>query len=86
MQQAQGHEHILMFFPIFGVSQCIEVLRAKGGHGGSDPIIFEHTFLPNPPSDPSLRGASYHDSVTSLLVGIIADESPAPANWWSARS
>lgn len=65
-----------MFFPIFGVSQCIEVLRAKGGHGGSDPIIFEHTFLPNPPSDPSLRGASYHDSVTSLLVGIIADESP----------
>lgn len=74
-QQAQGHEQILMLFPMFGVPRRIEVPRAEGGHGGSDPVMLEHIFLPNPPPDPLQRAASYHDGVTSLLVGISANES-----------
>lgn len=75
LQQARGHEQILTLFPMFGVPQRIEVSRAEGGHGGSDPIMLEQIFRPDPPPDPLQRAASYREGVTSLLVGISANES-----------
>ena len=75
--EAQGHEQSLRVFPMFGRPREIAVERAKGGHGGGDPVMLRDIFLPDPPHDPLGRAASHLDGAAAILLGISANESIA---------
>jgi predicted dehydrogenase len=62
-------------FPMFGQGYEVEIPRAKGGHGGADPVMLEQIFSPNPPDDPFHRAASHIDGAASIMMGIAANES-----------
>ena len=60
---------------MFGVPYDVEIPKAEGGHGGSDPLLLEQVFDPNAPEDPFERAASHIDGGASILIGISANES-----------
>jgi predicted dehydrogenase len=62
-------------YPMFGRPYDVEIPTAEGGHGGSDPIMFEHIFSGKEIHDPYNRIASYRAGVASILMGIAANES-----------
>jgi len=74
-QQAVDRQIIFRYYPMFGVARDIEVPELKGGHGGSDPLLMQDLFDPNPPPDPLGRRASHIDGAASLLLGASGNES-----------
>ncbi|HWL14206.1 MAG TPA: Gfo/Idh/MocA family oxidoreductase [Opitutus sp.] len=80
---AVGEEHLgarepeLRVFPHFQTPYQIQVPRPKGGHGGSDPLLQEQIFSPQPPADPFQRAAGHEQGAASILVGIAANQSIA---------
>lgn len=73
--QQEGSSHGIKVFPMFGVPYDVEIPKAEGGHGGSDPLLLEQVFDPNAPEDPFERAASHIDGGASILIGISANES-----------
>jgi hypothetical protein len=64
-------------YPHFKPSYEVAVERAKGGHGGADPVLMENLFSADAPSDPFHRAAGHEQGAASILVGIAANESIA---------
>lgn len=75
--QHENQKQELVYYPMFGKPEIIEVQKAEGGHGGGDPIMLEQIFAPNPPEDPFHRAASHIDGATSILCGVCANQSIA---------
>ena len=73
--QAKNAIQELTVFPMFGVPYSVEIPKASGSHGGSDPIMLEQIFGGNPPPDPFNRAASHIDGAASILLGVAANES-----------
>jgi hypothetical protein len=72
-----GNREVLRVMPIFEKPYEIPIPKAEGGHGGGDPILLEHLFLPEPPNDPFGRAAGFEDGLNSIMVGIAANQSMA---------
>lgn len=67
----------IRYLPLFGPEEIIEVPRAKGSHGGGDPLIQNQMFAPNPKPDPFGRTAGHEQGAASILIGISANRSIA---------
>lgn len=65
----------LKVFPMFGKSYSVEIPKAEGGHGGSDPLLLQQIFSNQAPYDPFGRMASHIDGAASLLIGVAANQS-----------
>jgi len=63
--------------PMFGNAYKIEIPAAEGGHGGSDPILAEQIFSPNPPRETLGRNAGHEQGAASILIGIAGNKSIA---------
>jgi len=60
--------------PMFGKGYEVAIPPVQeGGHGGADPVMLEHLFLPEPPRDPYNRAASHIDGAASIMLGIAAN-------------
>ncbi len=70
--QYQGEKY-LRLQPMFGQVRDVEIPKASGGHGGGDPVLLDHVFLPDPPKDPFNRAASHIDGAASILLGVAAN-------------
>ncbi len=68
-------ESSCVVLPMFGQPYKVDIPKAKGGHGGSDPKIQAQVFSPNPPRDPYGRSAAYGQGAASALIGIAANKS-----------
>ena len=75
--QAQVHRQELRVFPMFGAPYDVEIIKAKGGHGGGDPILLSQLFDPGAAADEFDRAASHVDGAASIAVGVCANESIA---------
>jgi predicted dehydrogenase len=64
-------------YPHFKPSYDVAVERAKGGHGGADPLLMADLFAPGPTPDAFGRSAGHEQGAASILVGIAANESIA---------
>ncbi|MBN1978484.1 MAG: Gfo/Idh/MocA family oxidoreductase [Anaerolineae bacterium] len=62
-------------FPHFHSGYEVEVWKGKGGHGGGDPVMWQHLFEPNPPEDKYLRAADQRAGAWSILTGVAANRS-----------
>ena len=63
-------------YPMFGDAYNVDTEKAKGGHGGGDPVMLNDIFgIPEP--DPFKRAAGYIDGCMSILTGISANKSMA---------
>lgn len=60
--------------PMFGNAYEVEIPKAEGGHGGSDPLLAEQIFSPNPPEEKWGRNAGAGQGAASILIGIAANE------------
>ena len=67
----------LMVYPIFGkpYEVMIPEVEVGQGHGGSDVIIQEQIFSPDPPRDDFGRNAAHGQGAASVLIGVAANES-----------
>ncbi|HYD82606.1 MAG TPA: Gfo/Idh/MocA family oxidoreductase [Opitutus sp.] len=64
-------------YPHFAPSYEVEVQRLEGEHDGSDLLLAEQIYSPNPPVDRFGRKAGYEQGAASILIGIAANESIA---------
>jgi predicted dehydrogenase len=62
-------------YPHWKPAYEVEIWKAKGGHGGADPIMLEDIFSPSPEKDPYLRAADQRSGAWSILTGIAANHS-----------
>lgn len=60
--------------PMFGRAYEVEIPKAKGGHGGSDPMLAEQIFSPRPPVEKWGRNAGHEQGAASILIGIAANK------------
>jgi predicted dehydrogenase len=68
-------ESQIVVHPMFGKAYKAEIPKAKGGHGGGDPLIQEQIFSPSPPAEVDGRNAGHQQGAASILIGIAANES-----------
>ena len=66
----------LMVFPMFDAPYAVDVVEAKGSHGGGDAAMLEDIFG-NPPADRFNRAAGVEDGLMSILTGICANKAIA---------
>lgn len=66
----------LVFHPLFGRSEKVEIEQGEGGHGGGDPVLLNDLFGVAE-SDSLNRAASQLDGAMSILTGIAANQSIA---------
>lgn len=66
----------LTVYPMFGAAYNVDTEKAKGGHGGGDPVMLNDIFG-TPDYDPFNRAAGYIDGCMSILTGISANKSMA---------
>lgn len=75
----EGHEFnwksSCVVHPMFGKAYEVEIPTAKGGHGGSDPLLAEQVFSPKPPKEKWGRNAGHGQGAASILIGIAANKS-----------
>jgi predicted dehydrogenase len=62
-------------FPHFQSGYEVEVWKSEGGHGGADPVMLEHLFELDTPSDKYLRAADQRAGAWSILTGVAANRS-----------
>jgi predicted dehydrogenase len=65
----------IIVHPMFGKAYEVEIPKAEGGHGGSDPLLTEQIFSPNPPEEKWGRNAGHGQGAASILIGIAGNES-----------
>lgn len=77
-----GHEEeprayqSLRVIPHFENAYDVDIPTAEGGHGGSDPVIQEYIFHPNPPRlDHWHRSAGHEQGAASILIGCAINQS-----------
>jgi predicted dehydrogenase len=73
-QNKKKHSSVV-YYPMFGKPQRIEVPRGVGAHGGGDAGVVERIFNPDVQPDPLHRDASHIDGAASILLGISANRS-----------
>ncbi len=61
--------------PHFTPGYDVEVWRGEGGHAGSDPLLLEQLFSPNPPDDPYRRASDERGGAWSILIGAAINRS-----------
>ena len=61
--------------PMFGAPYEVEIPKAEGGHGGSDPLLQEQIFSSRAPREPYGRNAGHGQGAASILIGIAANRS-----------
>ncbi|MCE9590689.1 MAG: Gfo/Idh/MocA family oxidoreductase [Planctomycetes bacterium] len=75
----EGHElnwkSRCVVHPMFGKAYEVEIPKAEGGHGGSDPLLAEQIFSPRPPKEKWGRNAGQGQGAASILIGIAANKS-----------
>lgn len=82
-QEQQADEDVkstlsLRVYPMFEEPYDVEVETVEGGHGGGDTLMLEHLFETNNIiPDPLGRRATLRDGLTSLGIGVAANESIA---------
>jgi len=74
-QNASKGERGLIVYPHFRDRYEVEPPKAKGGHGGSDPMVGRQIFDPEAKPDPLGRDAGHEQGAASIMVGIAANES-----------
>jgi predicted dehydrogenase len=62
-------------FPHFRSGYEVDVWQGEGGHGGADPVMLQHLFLPDAPEDKYLRAADQRAGAWSILIGVAANRS-----------
>ncbi|MGH7996649.1 MAG: Gfo/Idh/MocA family protein [Opitutaceae bacterium] len=72
----RGTEEIRVY-PLFKPSYDVPVATLEGGHNGSDPVMANHFFGPNPGIDPFGRPAGHEQGAASILIGAAANQSIA---------
>lgn len=70
----KSQTHIKVF-PHWRTAYSPEIRRAKGGHGGADPVMLDYIFTDEAPPDPLLRAADQRSGAYSILCGVAANES-----------
>ena len=69
----------LIYQPQWGRPRVIEYEKAKGGHDGCDPLLFNHLFR-GVKDDPLNLSADYIDGVRSIMTGIAGNLSIQTGN------
>jgi len=67
-------ENQCIVHPMFGKAYKVPIPTAKGGHGGSDPLLAEQIFSPKPPKEKWGRNAGHEQGAASILIGIAANQ------------
>lgn len=75
-EQYQGEKYIRLQ-RMFAPPIELDIPEAAGGHGGGDRRLLERIFSPHPPADPLGRDAGFEDGMSSILMGICANQSIA---------
>ncbi|MCC7191456.1 MAG: Gfo/Idh/MocA family oxidoreductase [Phycisphaeraceae bacterium] len=74
----EGHdlnwESRCIVHPLFGRPYRVEIPKAEGTHGGSDPLLAEQIFSPKPPKEKWGRNAGHEQGAASILIGIAANQ------------
>ena len=66
----------IQVFPMFDAPYDVEVIEARGSHGGGDAVMLEDIFG-NPPPDRFRRAAGVEDGVMSIMTGVCANKAIA---------
>lgn len=66
----------IIVYPMFAEAYEVPIEKAKGGHGGGDPLLLNDLFG-TPTPDRLNRAASHIDGAKSILTGIAANKSIA---------
>ena len=74
---AEGASVSCRVYPMFAEPYDVPIPKLEGTHGGSDPLMREALFHPDPPQDPWGRAAGVWDGIASILCGIAANDSIA---------
>ena len=76
-QQSKGNEHSLRVLPMFGIPYEVPTPTATGGHGGSDPALLKHLFVPeySQAEDPFGRAAGFREGLDAIRIGIAGNRS-----------
>ena len=67
----------IMVYPMFDAPYAVNVVTAKGGHGGGDAVMLEDIFGSNPVPDRFSRAAGVKDGVMSIMTGVCANKAIA---------
>lgn len=71
-------QHQILVCPLFQKPYEVEPDPApEGGHGGSDPLLAQQIFDPNPPADVLGSNAGHEQGAASLMIGASANVSIA---------
>ncbi len=64
----------LIVQPEFAKAYEVEIPKAAGGHGGSDPRLAHQMFHPKPPKEKWGRNAGHEQGAASIMIGIAANK------------
>jgi predicted dehydrogenase len=73
--QQSGHLKHLRVIPHFQNGYDVDIIEAKGGHGGGDPLLQEQIFSLNSPEEIYGRNAGHEQGAASMLIGAAANRS-----------
>ncbi|MEM7625485.1 MAG: Gfo/Idh/MocA family oxidoreductase [Planctomycetota bacterium] len=73
-EQYQGEKYVRLQ-RMFEQPIELDIPEATGGHGGGDRKLLERIFSPDPPPDALGRDAGFADGMSSILMGICANQS-----------
>ena len=65
----------IIYIPMFGGRERIDVINLGGGHGGGDPLLMDELFLGPDPLAPVDRLALLKDGIDAVLTGVAVRQS-----------
>ena len=68
-------EFPIIYIPMFGGREQIDVVNLGGGHGGGDPLLLDELFLGPDHMAPVDRAASLQEGIEAVLTGVAVDQS-----------
>ncbi len=69
LQDPNGGDQFIDYYPIFGGKERINVISGAGGHGGGDPLILEDIFLGEDPARKYDILAKSVDGLRAIAIG-----------------
>ncbi len=68
-------EQPIIYIPLFGGREQIDVVNLGGGHGGGDPLILDELFIGPDELCPVKRQAGLEDGIEAVLTGVAVRKS-----------
>ncbi len=68
-------EQPVVYIPMFGGREQIDLINLGGGHGGGDPLILDELFIGQDELAPVKRSAGIEDGIDAVLTGVAVHRS-----------